>query len=98
MKLDDRTRKSSLMLTVFVVILMLIFAGPSSAVRVEVGGLGGTHYADDLVTFYVNISLLETDFIPVENVTITDLRAGKLVFDPSGNEISDEKGATRSAY
>ena len=92
MKLDDRTRKSSLVLTVFVVILMLIFAGPSSAVRVEVGGLGGTHYTGDSVTFYVNVSLLKSDFIPIENVTITGLRAGKLVFDPSGNEISDENG------
>ncbi len=92
MKLDDRTRRSSLVLTVFVVILMLIFAGPSSAVKVEVSGLGGTHYAGVPVTFYVNVSLLEDDTIPIDNVTITGLPAGKLVFDPSGNVISDENG------
>jgi len=92
MKLDDRTRKSGLVLTVFVVILLLIFAGPSSAVRVKVDGLGGTHYTGDSVTFYVNVSLLAIDFIPIDNVTVTGLRAGKLVFDPSGNEIIDENG------
>ena len=71
---------------------MLIFAGPSSAVKVKVDGLGGTHYAGDSVTFYVNVSLLAIDSPPIDNVTITGLRAGKLVFDESGNELIDEKG------
>ncbi|HUV83776.1 MAG TPA: PGF-pre-PGF domain-containing protein [archaeon] len=80
-------------LTLFV-ILLVIFSGPASAVKVTMTAPTGRHYSDQTVTFTVDIDFQTGDRIPIDNISITDLPKGDLSFQPDGTKISGDAGYT----
>ena len=105
MKLDDRTRKSGLVLTVFVVILMLIFAGPSSAVMVNLD-MSDLHNkrVGQSGSFYFNVTIGGNERIPIADFTIDGLPhidgspSGTLLFNVSEVGITVGESMPRGNY
>jgi PGF-CTERM protein len=103
MKLDNRTRKSSLVLTVFVVILMLIFSGPSSAVMVNLAMDGMQNkQVGQTGLFYFNVTIGGNERIPITDFTIDGLpQIAGSDGSPSGTllfNLSDGTLATVGGY
>jgi PGF-CTERM protein len=105
MKLDDRTRKSGLVLTVFVVILMLIFAGPSSAVMVnlDMSDLDNKRVGQS-GSFYFNVIIGGNERIPIADFTIDGLPhidgspSGTLLFNVGEVGITAGRSMSRGNY
>ncbi|HUW68300.1 MAG TPA: PGF-pre-PGF domain-containing protein [Candidatus Nanoarchaeia archaeon] len=93
-KTNLKTKKIiNISLTLFV-ILLVIFSGPASAVKVTMTAPTGQHYSDQTVTFTVDIDFQTGDRIPIDNISITDLPKGDLSFRPDGTKISGDAGYT----
>ncbi|MBE0524390.1 MAG: hypothetical protein IBX40_08695 [Methanosarcinales archaeon] len=76
------------------VILLVIFSGPASAVKVTMTPPTGQYYSYQTVTFTVDIDFLTDDRIPIDNISITGLPKGDLSFQPDGTIISGDAGYT----
>jgi hypothetical protein len=75
-----------------VIVLMLIFTGPASAVKIEISTPSGQYYGDEPVTFKVDILFKTNDLIPIDTINVTGLPKGDLSFQPDGTIISGDAG------
>ncbi|KAF5421805.1 MAG: hypothetical protein C5S45_03190 [Candidatus Methanocomedens sp.] len=77
----------SVSLTLFI-ILMLVFSGPASAVRIQMESPSGNIYLGETVTFKVHVEFQTHDLIPISTINITNLPKGDLSFSADGTKLS----------
>ncbi len=78
-------------LVTLVIVVMLILSGPVSAVTVSISGLSGSITKGDLKTFYINVTIENTDqYVPISNITlnITGATTIQCTFYSNGTTIS----------
>jgi PGF-pre-PGF domain-containing protein len=82
------------------IVLMLVFSGPASAVKIEMSAPSGDYYTGDTVTFTVDVIFQTNDLIPIESINVTALPKGDLTFSPDGTIIngSADYTVTRKTY
>ena len=78
--------------TTLIIVLILIFTGPASAVKIKMSTPSGQYYDDQTVDFTVEIQFKTNDLIPIQNINITGLPKGDLSFRPDGTIISGDTG------
>lgn len=91
MKRSDKKGKSELVsvLIVAIIVAMLVFSGPASAVHVDMSGPASA-VIGETVDFSVNVTIEADERIPIDNVTVTGLPFGPLDFSASGTKISGD--------
>lgn len=77
----------SVSLTLFI-ILMLVFSGPASAVRIQMESPSGNYYSGKTVTFTVDVEFQTDDLIPISTINVTNLPKGDLSFSADGTQLS----------
>ncbi|NOR47641.1 MAG: PGF-pre-PGF domain-containing protein [Methanosarcinaceae archaeon] len=77
----------SVSLTLFI-ILMLVFSGPASAVRIQMESPSGNYNLGDPVTFKVHVEFQTHDLIPISTINVTNLPKGDLSFSADGTQLS----------
>jgi len=75
------------------IVLMLIISGPASAVHIKMKP-PSDHAVGEAVTFTIDIRLLGSDFINIQNINVTNLPLGNISFYPDGTMISGDSGYT----
>jgi PGF-pre-PGF domain-containing protein len=77
----------SVSLTLFI-ILMLVFSGPASAVRIQMESPSGNYYSGKTVTFTVDVEFQTDDLIPISTINVSNLPKGDLSFSADGTQLS----------
>jgi len=77
----------SVSLTLFI-ILMLVFSGPASAVRIQMESPSGNYYSGKTVTFKVHVEFQTYDLIPISTINVSNLPKGDLSFSADGTQLS----------
>jgi hypothetical protein len=76
------------------IIVMLILSGPASAIKIVLSPPTGGYSTGDPVTFIVDVEFQIKDLIPIENISVTGLPLGNLLFYPNGTKIEGAQGYT----